>query len=90
MTLTQLEHTKKRGEYERVLVTKNDDNKTPLWLCIGDYDVTVKNPNAQVVDPRSSLEDTASALRDLQDTLQKDVVSKLETVLESLREAQKD
>lgn len=80
----------KRCEYERILVTKNDDNKTPLWLYIGDYDVTVKNPNAQVVDPRSSLEDAASALRALQDTLQKDVFDKLETVLESLRKAQKD
>lgn len=57
---------------------------------IGDSDVTVRNPNAQLVDPRSSLEDAASALRALQDTLQKDVFDKLETVLESLTEAQKD
>lgn len=38
----------------------------------------------------NSLEDAASALRALQDTLQKDVLSKLETALESLSEAQKD
>lgn len=38
----------------------------------------------------NSLEGVESALRALQDTLQKDVFSKLETVLESLREAQKD
>lgn len=75
---------------ERILVTKNDEYKNPLWFYIGYSDVTVRNPNAQVVDPRSSLEDAASALRALQDTLQKDVFGKLETVLESLREAQKD
>lgn len=60
------------------------------WLYLGGHDVTVRNPNAQAVDPRSSLENAASALRALQDTLQKDVFDKLETVLESLREAQKD
>ena len=80
----------KKGSYERILVTKNSSDKMPLWLYIGDSDVTVRHPNAQVVDPRSSLEDAASALKALQDTLQKDVFSKLETVLESLREAQKD
>nr|DAK50705.1 MAG TPA: hypothetical protein [Caudoviricetes sp.] len=42
-----------------------------MWLYLGGNDVTVRNPNAQVVDPRSSLEDVASALRALQDTLQK-------------------
>lgn len=52
--------------------------------------ISAINPNAQVVDPRSSLEDAASALRALQDTLQKDVFDKLETALESLSEAQKD
>lgn len=77
------------GAYERILATERDGANTPFWLYIGDSDVTVRNPNAQV-DPRSSLEDAASALRALQDTLQKDVFSKLETALESLREAQKD
>ena len=71
---------------ERVLVTKNDDGKTPFWLYIGDYDVTAKNPNAQ----NDALDGVASALRALQDALQKDVFSKLETVLERLSEAQKD
>lgn len=75
---------------ERILCTCCDAWQTPKWLYLGGYDVTVRNPNAQVVDPRSSLEDAASALRALQDTLQKDVFDKLETVLESLREAQKD
>lgn len=72
---------------ERILVTKNGDGKMPLLLYIGHFDVTVKNPNAQN-DP---LEDAASALRALQDTLQKeDVFDRPETVLESVREAQKD
>lgn len=75
---------------ERILVTCCDAWETPMWLYLGGNDVTVRNPNAQVVDPRSSLEDAASALRALQDTLQKDVFSKLETALESLTEAQKD
>lgn len=75
---------------ERILVTSCDVWETPMWLYLGGNDVTVRNPNAQAVDLRSSLEDAASALRALQDTLQKDVFSKLETVLESLREAQKD
>lgn len=75
---------------ERILVTCCDVWETPTWLYLDGNDVTVRNPNAQVVDPRSSLEDAASALRALQDTLQKDVLSKLETALESLREAQKD
>lgn len=75
---------------ERILVTCCDVCEAPTWLYLGGNDVTVRNPNAQVVDPRNSLEDVASALRALQDTLQKDVLSKLETVLESLSEAQKD
>lgn len=75
---------------ERILVTCCDVWESPMWLYLGGNDVTVRNPNAQVVDPRSSLEDAASALRALQDTLHKDVFSKLETALESLREAQKD
>ena len=75
---------------ERILVTCCGVWETPMWLFLGGNDVTVRNPNAQAVDPRSSLEDVASALRALQDTLQKDVFSKLETALESLSEAQKD
>lgn len=75
---------------ERILVTCCDVWESPMWLYLGGNDVTVRNPNAQVVDLRSSLEDAASALRALQDTLQKDVFSKLETVLESLTGAQKD
>lgn len=75
---------------ERILCTCCDAWQTPRWLYLGGDDVTVRNPNAQAVDLRSSLEDAASALRALQDTLQKDVFSKLETVLESLSEAQKD
>lgn len=75
---------------ERILVTCCDVWETPMWLYLGGNDVTVRNPNAQAVDPRNSLEDAASAIRALQDTLQKDVLSKLETALESLTEAQKD
>lgn len=75
---------------ERILVTCCAVWETPMWLYLGGNDVTVRNPNAQVVDLRNSLEDVASALRALQDTLQKDVFSKLETALESLTEAQKD
>lgn len=76
----------RNGEYERILVTENDDDKIPLWLCIGDNDVTVKNPNGQ----DDALDGVVSALRALQDTLQKDVPRKLETALERLSEAQKD
>ena len=75
---------------ERILVTCCDVWESPTWLYLGGNDVTVRNPNAQVVDLRSSLEDVASAIRALQDTLQKDVFSKLETALESLTESQKD
>lgn len=71
---------------ERILVTSCDIWETPKWLFLGGNDVTVRKPNAQ----DDALEDAASALRALQCTLQKDVVDKLETVLESLREAQKD
>lgn len=35
------------GAYERILVTEKGGEETPSWLYIGDYDVTVKNPNAQ-------------------------------------------
>lgn len=75
---------------ECILVTCCDVWESPMWLYLGGNDVTVRNPNTQVVDLRSSLEDAAIALRALQDTLQKDVFDTLETVLESLREAQKD
>lgn len=71
---------------ERVLVTENDDGKTPFWLYIGDYDVTVKNPNAQN-DP---LEGAREAMKALQETLQNNVFPSLEKVLESFSEAQKD
>ena len=71
---------------ERILVTSCDVWETPMWLFPGGNDVTVRKPNAQ----DDALEDVASALRALQDTLQKDVCSKLETALESLTEAQKD
>lgn len=71
---------------ERILVTCCDVWETPMWLFLGGNDVTVKNPNGK----DDALEDVASALRALQDTLQKDVFSKLETVLESLSEAQND
>ena len=70
---------------ERILVTSCDVWETPMWLFLGGNDVTVRKPNGQ----NDALEDVASALIALQDTLQKDVFSKLETVLESLREAQK-
>ena len=71
---------------ERILVTSCDVWKTPMWLFLGGNDVTVRKPNAQ----DDALDGVASALRALQDTLQKDVFDRLETVLESLREAQKD
>ena len=71
---------------ERVLVTENDEGKTPFWLYIGYYDVTVKNPNAQN-DP---LAGAREAMKALQETLQKNVFPSLEKVLESISEAQKD
>ena len=71
---------------ERVLVTENDDVKTPFWLYIGDYDVMVKNPNAQN-DP---LEGVREAMKALQETLQNNVFPSLEKVLQSISEAQKD
>lgn len=71
---------------ERILVTSCDGWETPMWLFLDGNDVTVRKPNGQ----DNALEDAASAIRALQDTLQKDVFSKLETVLESLRTAQKD
>lgn len=71
---------------ERVLVTENDEVKTPFWLYIGDYDVTVKNPNAQ----NDQLAGAREAMRALQETLQKNVFPSLEKVLESISEAQKD
>lgn len=73
-------------ECERVLVTENDDGKTPFWLYIGDYDVTVKNPNAQN-DPLAGVRE---AMKALQKDLQENVFPSLEKVLESLSEAQKD
>lgn len=65
------------GAYERILVTEKGGEETPCWLYIGDYDVTVKAPNAQ---------NDALAQKDLQEN----VFPSLEKVLESLREAQKD
>lgn len=52
---------------ERILVTCCDVWETPMWLFLGGNDVTVKNPNGK----DDALEDVASALRALQDTLQK-------------------
>lgn len=81
-----LVHTYRRDdELERLLCTCCDAWETPQWLYI-DSDVTVRNPNSQ----SSSIQAVRDALKALQDTLQKDVFSKLETALESLREAQKD
>ena len=71
---------------ERILVTCCDVWETPMWLYLGGNGVTVRKPNGK----DDALEDVASAIRALQDTLQKDVFDKLETALESLREAQKD
>ena len=71
---------------ERILVTCCDAWETPMWLYLGSNDVTVRNPNAQ----NDALESIRGALKALQATLQNDAVDKLETVLESLREAQKD
>lgn len=75
---------------ERILATCCDVWETPMWLYLGGNDVTVRNPNAQCVDFRSTLQDIGDAIKALQDTLQKDGFDKLEKVLESLREAQKD
>lgn len=75
---------------ERILVTCCDVWESPMWLYLGGNDVTVRNPNGQCVDFRSTLQDAGDAIKALQDTLQKDVFDKLEKVLESLREAQKD
>lgn len=75
---------------ERILVTCCDAWETPMWLYLGGHDVTVRNPNGQCVDFRSTLQEVGDAVKALQDGLQKDVLSKLEKVLESLREAQKD
>lgn len=81
-----LVHTYRRDDdLERLLCTCCDAWETPQWLYI-DSDVTVRNPNAQ----SSSIQAVRDSLKALQDTLQKDVFSKLETVLESLSEAQKD
>lgn len=81
-----LVHTYRRDdELERLLCTCCDAWETPQWLYI-DSDVTVRNPNAQ----SSGIQAVRDALKALQDTLQKDVCSKLETALESLREDQKD
>jgi len=71
---------------ERVLATENDDGKTPFWLYIGGYDVTVKNPNAQN-DP---LKGAREAMEALQETLQNNVFPSLEKVLKIISEAQKD
>lgn len=71
---------------ERILVTCCDAWETPMWLYLGGNDVTVRNPNGQ----DNALDGVVSALRALQDTLQKDVSSKLKTALERLSEAQKD
>lgn len=81
-----LVHTYRRDdELERLLCTCCDAWETPQWLYI-DSDVTVRNPNSQ----SSGIQAVRDALKALQDALQKDVCSKLETALESLTEAQKD
>ena len=74
------------GAYERILVTEKGGEETPQWLYIGDYDVTVKNPNAQ----NDALAGVREAMKALQKDLQENVFPSLEKVLESLREAQKD
>ena len=71
---------------ERILVTGCDVWETPMWLYLGGNDVTVRNPNGQ----SDSLESMRDAIQAAIDSLQKDVFDKLETALESLREAQKD
>lgn len=76
----------REGEYERILVTENDGYQIPLWLYIGDNDVTVRNPNAQ----DDALAGAREAMKALQKDLQENVFPSLEKVLESLREAQKD
>ena len=81
---------KSADDDERILCTCCDAWQTPRWLYLGGNDVTARNPNAQCVDFRSTLQDAGDAIKALQDTLQKDVFDKLETALESLREAQKD
>lgn len=86
-----LVHTYRRDDdLERLLCTCCDVWETPMWLYLGGNDVTARNPNGQCVDFRSTLQEVGDALRALQDTLQKDVFSKLETALERLSEAQKD
>lgn len=57
----------------------------PIWLML-DSTITVNKTKTQ----EDCLQDAIGALRALQCTLQKDVVDKFETVLESLRTAQKD
>lgn len=71
---------------ERILATCCDGWETPMWLYLGGNDVTVRNPNGQ----SDSLESMRDAIQAVIDSLQKDVFDKLETALESLREAQKD
>lgn len=81
-----LVHTYRRDDdLERLLCTCCDAWETPQWLYIGS-DVTVRNPNGQ----SDSLESMRDAIQAVIDSLQKDVFDKLETALESLREAQKD
>lgn len=81
-----LVHAYKRDdELGRLLCTCCDAWETPQWLYI-DSDVTVRNPNGQ----SDSLERMRDAIQAVIDSLQKDVFDKLETALESLREAQKD
>lgn len=74
------------GAYERILVTEKGGEETPSWLYIGDYDVTVKAPNAQC----DALAGIREAMKALQKDLQENVFPSIEKVLESLREAQKD
>lgn len=76
----------KKYDGERILVTKNDEYKKPLWFYIGYSDVTVRNPNGQ----SDSLESMRDAIQAVIDSLQKDVFDKLEEALKSLSEAQKD
>lgn len=80
-----LVHTYRRDDdLERLLCTCCDAWETPQWLYI-DSDVTVRNPNAQ----SSDIQAVRDALKALQDTLQKDVCSKLETALERLKRTKK-
>jgi hypothetical protein len=71
---------------ERILCTCCDAWQTPMWLYLGDDDVTVRNPNGQ----RDSLESMRDAIQAVIDSLQKDVCDKLEEALKSPSEAQKD